>query len=57
MDPIELDGGVNIIGEDGTLTSGQSGDTVHDNLNRQAFRFTTIDTETPVQHQTPEALQ
>ena len=42
------DGGVNIVEQDGMVTSGQSGDTVHDN--RQAFRFTTINTETPVKY-------
>ena len=57
VDPIELDGGINLVGQDGMLTSGQSGDTVHDNRDRQAFRFTAINTETPVQHTTSEAVQ
>ena len=56
MDPIELDSGKNLIGQDGMLTSGQSGDTVHDNRKVMGEHLVEIETsllESPHPHKMP----
>lgn len=52
--PIEADGGVSLISQDGMLTSGQSGDTVHDN--RKATKESLVEIETSLESPHPHKM-